>query len=268
MVLERSAMISKQVLVTGSAGTIGRIIVRALIARGHRVRGFDRVANPELADQRLATITDAAAVHAAMSGCQVVIHLAGTPEEADFVTHLVPNNVIGPYHVLEAARVANVERVIVASSIRVGKLNDWDRHIVRVADGLAPHDLYSFTKAAGEVMGEMYARLYGLTVICARLGWVVRNVDEVKTVSQGKWHRGILLSHDDVARFLVGSSENELHFPTTTRFSAMFVASKPMDIAAVDVTEARAVTGFESQDVWPHGTPWVDAFRAVSGDDV
>ena len=64
-VLERSAMISKQVLVTGSAGTIGRIIVRALIARGHRVRGFDRVANPELADQRLATITDAAAVHAA-----------------------------------------------------------------------------------------------------------------------------------------------------------------------------------------------------------
>jgi hypothetical protein len=48
----------------------------------------------------------------------------------------------------------------------------------------------------------------------------------------------------------------------------MFVASKPMDIAAVDVTEARAVTGFESQDVWPHGTPWVDAFRAVSGDDV
>ena len=255
-------MISKQVFVTGSAGTIGRIIVRALLARGHRVRGFDRVANPELADQRLATITDLAALHEAMAGCQVVIHLAGTPEEANFVTQLVPNNVVGPYHVFEAARTANVERVIIASSIRVGKMNDWNAQVVRVTDGLAPHDLYSFTKAANEVMGEMYARLYGMTVVCARLGWVVRNPDEVKTVRERKWHSGILLSHDDVVRFLVGSSENELHFPTATRFSAMFVASKPMETAAVDVTEARDVTGFEPQDVWPNGSPWVEVYRA------
>lgn len=41
----------------------------------------------------------------------------------------------------------------------------------------------------------------------------------------------------------VGSSENELHFPTTTRFSVMFVASKPIETAAVDVTEACAVSG-------------------------
>ena len=36
------------VLVTGSAGRIGRAVSAELVARGHRVRGFDRVPSPAL----------------------------------------------------------------------------------------------------------------------------------------------------------------------------------------------------------------------------
>lgn len=258
-------MTSKQVLVTGSAGTIGRVAVRALLARGHRVRGLDRVASPGLDDQVVATLTDAAAVRRAVAGCQVVIHMAATPDQADFVSDLVPNNLVGPYHVLEAAREAGVERVVLASTIRVGYLHDWKTRVVHVGDGLAPHDLYSFTKAAGEVLGEMYARLHGMTILCARLGWVVRSPEEVKAQLQNAWHSGILLTQDDVARYLVACSENELRFATAHRFSAMFVTSRPIDRMAVDLAEARAVTGFEPQDVWPAGTPWVEEHRRLKG---
>lgn len=256
-------MTSKQVLVTGSAGTIGRVAVRALLARGHRVRGFDRVANPELSDQVIASLTDSAAVTRAISGCHVVIHLAATPDAADFVSDLVPNNVVGPYHVLEAARAAGVERAVLASTIRVGYMHDWQRQEVRVSDGLAPHDLYSFTKAAGEVMGEMYARLHGMTILCARLGWVVRSPDEVKAQLQNAWHNGILLTQDDVGRYLVACTENVLRFRTAQRFAAMFVTSKPMERSAVDLSDARLVTGYEPQDVWPNGTPWVEVYRKL-----
>jgi len=260
-----TSKISKQVLVTGSAGTIGKVAVHALSARGHRVRGFDRVANPELTDQVVGTLTDAAAVQQAIAGCDVVIHLAATPDLADFVSDLVPNNLVGPYHVLEAARAAGVERVVLASTIRVGYLHDWTTNVVRVGDGLAPHDLYSFTKAAGEVMGEMYARVHGMSVMCARLGWVVRSPDEVKALTQKLWHTGILLTHDDAGRYLAACCENDLNFPTAHRFSAMFVTSRPVDKTAVDLSEARAVTGFEPQDTWPQGTPWVEAYRALCG---
>lgn len=258
-------MTSKQVLVTGSAGTIGRVAVRALLARGHRVRGFDRVANPELSDQVIASLTDSAAVTRAISGCHVVIHLAATPDAADFVSDLVPNNVIGPYHVLEAARAAGVERMVLASTIRVGYLHDWRRQEVHVSDGFAPHDFYSFTKAAGEVMGEMYARLHGMTVLCARLGWVVRSPEEVKAQLQNAWHSGILLTQDDVARYLLACTDNELRFRTAHRFAAMFVTSKPMEHPAVDLSDARLVTGYEPQDVWPNGTPWVEVYRQLRG---
>ena len=256
-------MISKQVLVTGSAGTIGKVAVRALSARGHRVRGFDRVANPELTDQVVASLTDNAAVRQAVAGCDVVIHMAATPDQADFVTDLVPNNLVGPYHVLEAAREAGVERVVVASTIRVGYMHDWQRQEVRVSDGLAPHDLYSFTKAAGEVLAELYTRIHGMTILCARLGWVVRSPDEVKAQLQNAWHNGILLTQDDVARYLVACTENALNFRTAHRFAAMFVTSKPMERSAVDLSEARQVTGYEPQDVWPQGTPWVEVYRSL-----
>jgi uronate dehydrogenase len=258
-------MTSKQVLVTGSAGTIGRVAVRALTARGHRLRGFDRMANPDLGDQVLGTLTDRAAVQRAVQGCDVVIHMAATPDQADFVSDLVPNNLVGPYHVLEAAREARVGRVVLASTIRVGFMHDWTRRVVHVGDGMAPHDLYSFTKAAGEVMGEMYTRVHGMTVLCARLGWVVRSVDEVQALTRKAWHSGILLTQDDAGRYLVACTENDLAFATPHRFAAMFVTSRPMEQTAVDLSEAKAVAGYEPQDVWPQGTPWAEAYRSLRG---
>jgi nucleoside-diphosphate-sugar epimerase len=259
-------MISKQVLVTGAAGTIGKVAVRALQARGHRVRGFDRVAHPDLADQVVGSLTDADAVRRAVAGCQAIIHLAATPDEADFIGNLVPNNVVGPYQVLEAALAAKVERVVLASTIRVGFMHDWTRGTVHVGDGLAPHDLYSWTKAAGEVMGELYARKHGMTVLAARFGWVVRSADEVKALTNNAWHSGILLTQDDAGRYVTACVENELKFPAPHRFAAMFITSRPMAQTAVDLDEARRVTGYEPQDTWPQGTPWVEVYqKAKSG---
>ena len=46
------------VLVTGSAGRIGRAVVRELKARGHAVRGFDLVQTPGADASAVGTIKD------------------------------------------------------------------------------------------------------------------------------------------------------------------------------------------------------------------
>src|SRR5579863_5198058 len=107
------------VLVTGSAGRIGRAVVAELLSRGQPVRGFDRVSTPACPDAIVGNLTDVPAIDRAMSGVDTLIHLAATPDDADFFTELVPNNVIGVYNVLEAARRANVKRLILASSGQV-----------------------------------------------------------------------------------------------------------------------------------------------------
>ena len=104
-----------KVLVTGSAGIVGRPVVEALRARGHEVRGFDRRPSPGLDDAVVADLTDEPAVRAAVAGMEAVVHLAAQPVDAPFAD-LVGPNVVGLYHVMNAAREAAVRRLVLASS--------------------------------------------------------------------------------------------------------------------------------------------------------
>src|SRR5687768_11829894 len=94
------------VLVTGSAGRVGRAVVRELQSRGRRVRGFDRVPTPGAAEAVVGDLTDPDALARAAAGAGTVVHLAATPDDDDFMTQLLPNNVVGVYHLFEAARQA------------------------------------------------------------------------------------------------------------------------------------------------------------------
>src|SRR5262249_2730918 len=72
------------VLVTGSAGRIGRAVVAELLARNWPVRGFDRVRTPGVEDSVVGDLTDAAIVQQAAKGVSALVHLAATPDDDDF----------------------------------------------------------------------------------------------------------------------------------------------------------------------------------------
>src|SRR6516162_10589239 len=91
-------------LVTGSAGRIGQAVVKELRTRGSPVRGFDIVPTPGIADSVVGSITDPHIVRKAMEGVGALVHLAATPDDDDFLKTLLPNNIVGVYQVLEAAR--------------------------------------------------------------------------------------------------------------------------------------------------------------------
>jgi uronate dehydrogenase len=110
---------ARTVLVTGAAGCIGRAVVRELTARGVRVRGFDVVEATGAAEVVVGDITDEAVVRRAARGTSAIVHLAATPDDDDFLTRLLPNNIVGSYHVFEAARLEGVRRVVLASSGQV-----------------------------------------------------------------------------------------------------------------------------------------------------
>src|SRR5262245_37660781 len=104
------------ILITGSSGRIGKAVVKELQTRAKRLRGFDRVAPPGLADMVVGTLTSQPDIAGAMRGVQTLVHLAATPDDADFLAEIVPNNVIGVHHLFEEAQKAGVKRMIVASS--------------------------------------------------------------------------------------------------------------------------------------------------------
>ena len=108
-----------RVLVTGAAGSIGRVLCPGLVDRGHEVVGFDRVPEPEGFDGPWHTgdCADADAVLAAFDAqpLDAVVHLAGHPDEASLPDSLT-SHVVTTAALLDAMVAHQVDRIVYASS--------------------------------------------------------------------------------------------------------------------------------------------------------
>lgn len=241
---------SATVLVTGSAGRIGRAVVAELQARGYLVRGFDRVPTPGLADAIVADLTDAAAIRRAVEGAGTVIHLAATPDDDDFLTQLLPNNLLGVYHVLESARLAGVRRLILASS---GQVVWWQRQRgpwpIQADDPPTPRGWYAAGKVFLEAAGRMCAESHGMSVLVVRLGWVPRSREHVAELAALDWGKDVYLSPGDAGRFFACGVEA----PADLRFAIVYATSRPLRAGMYDLETAKKLLGFEPRDRWPEG---------------
>ena len=151
------AVDGQRCLVTGSAGFVGSNLVRALLARGCEVHGFDK-APAMLEDPKLrwfrGDIRDAAALAEACEGVDTVFHTAAmietltyTPKPfADLVRSV---NIEGTRAVLQAARDAGVRRLVHTSSI-ITASGDEHKGVGEAMPYSNAVDLYSSTKVASE----------------------------------------------------------------------------------------------------------------------
>ena len=163
-------------LVTGGAGFIGSHTVRALLARGERVRVLDdlstgsrsHLAGLEI-ELQVGDVADPHAVATAMDGCDRVIHLAAlasVPGSCAEPVHYDRVNLRGSLVVFEAAREAGVERLVYASSSAV--YGSTDVLPVHEALPLRPESPYAVAKAGCELYGRVYSQTLGLSCVGLR----------------------------------------------------------------------------------------------------
>jgi uronate dehydrogenase len=247
----------KRVLVTGSTGAIGQPVCQALLARGHRVRGFARRPTPGLDDYVMGDLSDREKVRQAVAGMEVVIHLGAYPNDADFIDVLLEPNVRGLYHICDAARTSGVTRLVLSSTMQtvLGYLwpdcPDRPERPIRIEDRPAPTNHYALTKVWAEEMGHMYARVYGLSVINVRIGWLPRNPDEADKLKSFHTGPDTYFSHADAQRFYLRCVESPAPRPGDS--VTVFASSVPKTFERMDLEPARRMLGYEPQDVWPAG---------------
>lgn len=116
-----------------------------------------------------ADIADAAAMEAAMEGCDAVVNFAADShvdrsimEASDFIA----TNVRGVHNILEAARKLETKRVLLVSTDEV--YGSIDRGSFKETDPLGPRNPYSASKAGGELLGMSYYHTFGSPVIITR----------------------------------------------------------------------------------------------------
>ena len=166
------------ILVTGGAGFIGSHLVRHLLAKGEQVTALDNLSTglaenlpPEaklvemdILDEELPKVVAAGAFDA-------IVHLAAqTMVDTSIKDPLLDTreNLLGSVQVLEAARAANVKRVIFASTAAAyGDVKEDDLP-VREAQPTEPMSFYGLSKLSVEKYLEMYRKIYGMEYVVLR----------------------------------------------------------------------------------------------------
>ena len=169
---------SRLVLVTGGAGFIGSNLVRALLARGDRVRILDNFATgrrdnlAEIAGDVEVVEGDLRSyerVHTAVRGVEVVFHqgaLGSVPRSVQDPLTSTAVNVEGTLNVLLAARDEGVGRVVAASSSSVyGDGGTFPRVETQAPNPISP---YAVAKLAAERFCVSFFRVYGLEAVALR----------------------------------------------------------------------------------------------------
>ncbi|MFZ4521204.1 MAG: NAD-dependent 4,6-dehydratase LegB [Bacteroidales bacterium] len=173
----------KKVLVTGGAGFIGSHLTEALLDKGCRVKVFvhynsfnrwgwlDYLPDGKKKDIEIFTgdIRDPNGVREAMTGCDVVFHLAaliGIPYSYHSPDTYVDTNVKGTLNILQAARQLGISRIIHTSTSEIYGTAQFvpitEEHPVN------PQSPYAATKASADFLALTFFRSFQSPVVVVR----------------------------------------------------------------------------------------------------
>ena len=165
------------VLVTGANGFVGRVLCAEFLRRGYSVRGALRQAKGGTAlvdgvdPVVVGTISAATDWSAALTSCQVIVHLAARvhvmdDRASDRLAEFREVNAEGALNLARQAAQAGVKRFVFISTIKVnGEGRDAP---YRETDEPAPEDVYAISKWEAEQGLLQIAQETGLEVVILR----------------------------------------------------------------------------------------------------
>ncbi|GAA1354747.1 NAD-dependent epimerase/dehydratase family protein [Arthrobacter koreensis] len=145
---------SRRVLVTGASGLLGSAVAGVLAGQGHSVRTLQRRPAAVPGTESVSgSITDRAAVEAALAGMDAVVHLAAKVSFTGEWSEFQATNIDGTRILLDAARAAGVRDVVFVSSPSVAHFGE---PIAGAGAGTADPERarghYARSKAAAELL--------------------------------------------------------------------------------------------------------------------
>jgi uronate dehydrogenase len=191
-----------RLLLTGAAGSLGRVLRPRLKAHCHTLRVSDISAlEPAQAGEEVmpAALQDAQAVDKLLAGVDGVVHLGGVSVERPF-EEILPANIVGMYNLYEAARKNGTRRIVFASSNHVTGFYKQSETINPVMP-VRPDGYYGLSKAFGENIARFYFDRYGMETVCLRIGSSFPEPKDRRMLAT--W-----LSYDDLERLVIASLDS------------------------------------------------------------
>jgi len=164
-----------RIAVTGGNGKLGRTIVSDL-SKSAEVCSLDLVPGPSGVKSRYVDILSLENMQDAFQRQDVVVHIAALLQPDDPIDKLFQVNVVGTWNVLEAAREANVRKVVLISSecasgiINISGVQKAMPEYLPIDEDhpLRPAEAYGLSKQLNEMTGQSFARQGPMQVVVLR----------------------------------------------------------------------------------------------------
>jgi nucleoside-diphosphate-sugar epimerase len=250
----------KRIVITGSQGRIGRILVGAL-ASDYDVRGIDCTGQDDGSDTTFIrldlsdyNLLEKTLLKLGQIAC--LIHLAAQRHVSDHWDLVLRNTIMATRNIYEASRAVGIKKIIYASSNQVTAgyetdLTESESQLISVEHQVRPTSNYATCKVFGEAIARQYWEAHRVRSICLRIG-TVRDDDNPRTDPTGRWMR-TWLSHRDLVQLVRKTINADVNFGiyygvsnNTGRFWDISNAQTDLgytpvdDSARIDKAEARA----------------------------
>ncbi|WP_372480922.1 NAD-dependent epimerase/dehydratase family protein (plasmid) [Halomicrobium sp. HM KBTZ05] len=212
-----------QIAITGGAGRVGRVVAEAFDAAERTLLTHGE--HDDL-DGELLDATDRAAFEEAITGSDVLVHLAWSPADRDAWDEGDEANVRMADNALAAALACDLDRVVVASSAHAfGMYNrddptEFEATVERPSTTIRPEtpprpdSYYGVAKVAIEGLCRFYADRYDLAVVVVRVGWLMDETELRATADDAearhRFARAMWLSPRDCRALFRAAAEHSI----------------------------------------------------------
>jgi UDP-glucose 4-epimerase len=269
--------LARRVFIVGGAGFIGSHFVDRLLSEDSTelVTVFDSFSSGRhwhlahhSGDRRLqivpGDVRNLKSLVMAMSGHEMVIHLASNPDIARAATEPsvdFDQGTLLTHHVMEAMRVSGAHQILYASGSGVyGDLGD--REANEDHGPLVPISTYGASKLAGEALIASYSAMFGLRGVVFRFGNVVgprqthgvgfdfvrrllSNPTELRILGNGLQSKSYIAVDDIASAVLLAAVKAPQPFAVYNVATGDYVTVKEIAEIAVEVLETAAITRFQ-----------------------
>jgi nucleoside-diphosphate-sugar epimerase len=249
-------------MVTGGLGYCGRHVVAALAARGEHVVSYNRdyaEGAPEHVTLVQGELYDVPRLLTVMKQHDVVriVHTAAMSHpdlSIEFPIATFQANVEGTVNLLDAARIAEIRRVVYFSSETVYGHIDGP---VREDAPLHPTTPYGVTKVTGELLSDVYNGLYGMDIICLRFSEVYGPGNKMPTALRDMLLAGI---HEQPFRMPDGGDHpfQFIHVDDVVRATVCALDCVAPGIRVFNITGGSQVTLRDAVELVRRAVPGAD----------
>jgi uronate dehydrogenase len=230
----------ERILITGPGGRIGPHIV-PLLREHFSLRLLDAQPLPWAREDEVvqADVRDLDALRKACEGVSAMVHLAAVSDEDDFMSRLLPMNVVGTYNAFEAARQAGLKKVLFAST---GQTVLFHPKGVWVTPEMLPRPwtVYACTKLFGEALARYYSERHGMSMIVMRICYFRAYDDPLLRIPghdvQREW-----ISPRDLTQLIVRSIRSDVKF-------GIFFGVSNNTGRFWDISNAQQLLGYAPED--------------------